>query len=155
MRIHLIAVGERMPAWVSSGYEEYRKRLGAECAVLLHEISPEKRTGSQPVAKVLQKEAQRIRAAIPRQSHVVALERTGKSWSTLDLADRLRTWLQGGQDVALLIGGPEGLGTELLQQTHEQWSLSPLTFPHALVRVMVAEQLYRAYSILKNHPYHK
>lgn len=155
MRIHLIAVGERMPAWVSSGYEEYRKRLGTECALHLHEIPPEKRTGSQPVAKILQKEAQRIRDAIPRHSHIVALERTGKSWSTLDLAERLRAWLQGGQDVVLLIGGPEGLDQELLQHSNAQWSLSPLTFPHALVRVMVAEQLYRAYSILKNHPYHK
>ena len=155
MRIHLIAVGERMPAWVATGFEEYRKRLGAECSLQLHEIPAEKRTTGQNIERLLQKEATRILAALPRDCHIVALERQGKSWSTTDLAEKLRQWLQSGRDVALLIGGPEGLASEVQQRAHEQWSLSALTFPHPLVRVMVAEQVYRAYSILKNHPYHK
>lgn len=155
MRIHLIAVGERMPAWVNTGFEEYRKRLGPECALQLHEIPTEKRSTGQDVTRLLQKEASRILAVLPRDCHVVALERQGKSWSTTELAGKLRQWLQSGRDVALLVGGPEGLAAEAQQRAQEQWSLSALTFPHPLVRVMVAEQVYRAYSILKNHPYHK
>jgi len=155
MRIHLIAVGERMPAWIHTGFEEYRKRLGPECSLQLHEIPAEKRSSGQDVTRLLQKEAARILAALPRDCHVVALERQGKSWSTTELADKLRQWMQSGRDVALLIGGPEGLASDAQQRAQEQWSLSALTFPHPLVRVMVAEQVYRAYSILKNHPYHK
>jgi 23S rRNA (pseudouridine1915-N3)-methyltransferase len=155
MRIYLIAVGERMPAWVTAGFEEYRKRLGPECMLQLVEIPPEKRGSNQNTLRILQKEADRIMAAVPRDCHIVALERQGKSWSTENLADKLRQWLQGGRDIALLIGGPEGLADEIRQRADELWSLSALTFPHPLVRVMVAEQVYRAYSILKNHPYHK
>lgn len=155
MRIHLIAVGEKMPAWVVTGFEEYRKRLGAECSLQLVEIAAEKRGSANNTQRVLTKEAQRLMAAIPRGAQVIALERQGKDWNTRELANRLQSWLQSGQDVALLVGGPEGLAPEVLQQANEQWSLSPLTFPHALVRILVAEQIYRAYSILKNHPYHK
>lgn len=155
MRIHLIAVGERMPAWVSTGFEEYRKRLGPECALHLVEIPPEKRTSGQSVPRILQKEAVRILEALPKDVYVVVLDRQGKSWSTSDLAGKLTNWLQLGRHIALIIGGPEGLATEVLQRADEKWSLSALTFPHPLVRVMVAEQVYRAYSILKNHPYHK
>lgn len=155
MRIHLIAVGERMPAWVNTGFDEYRKRLGPECPLQLIEIPPEKRTSGQTVPRILQKEANRILAALPKDVHVVALDRQGKSWSTADLAGKLTQWMQLGRDIALLVGGPEGLAAEVLQRADEKWSLSALTFPHPLVRVMVAEQVYRAYSILKNHPYHK
>ncbi len=155
MRIHLIAVGEKMPAWVVTGFEEYRKRLGVECSLQLVEIAAEKRGSATNTQRVLAKEAQRLLAAVPRGAHVIALERQGKDWSTRDLANRLQSWMQSGQDVVLLVGGPEGLAPEVLQQANEQWSLSPLTFPHAMVRIIVAEQIYRACSILKNHPYHK
>jgi 23S rRNA (pseudouridine1915-N3)-methyltransferase len=155
MRISLIAVGERMPAWVVTGFEEYRKRLGAECSLQLIEIAPEKRGSATNTQRVLAKEAQRLLAAVPRGAQMIALERQGQEWSTRDLANQLQSWMQSGHDMALLVGGPEGLAPEVLQQVKQQWSLSPLTFPHALVRVLVAEQIYRAYSILKNHPYHK
>ncbi|MBI3562733.1 MAG: 23S rRNA (pseudouridine(1915)-N(3))-methyltransferase RlmH [Gammaproteobacteria bacterium] len=155
MKLYLMAVGERMPAWINSGFDEYRKRLGAECGLQLIEIPPHKRTAGQPMEVALQKEAARLLQAIPRDSISIALDRLGKPWSTADLAKHFQGWLQSGQDVVLLIGGPEGLANEVLERVQLRWSLSALTFPHALVRVMVAEQLYRAYSILKNHPYHK
>ena len=144
-----------MPGWVVTGFDEYRKRLGPECTFQLIEIAAEKRGSATNTQRVLEKEGQRLLAAVPRGAIVIALERQGKEWSTRDLATRLQNWMQSGQDVVLLVGGPEGLAPEVLQQAKEKWSLSALTFPHALVRIIVAEQLYRAFSILKNHPYHK
>ncbi|MBF0257144.1 MAG: 23S rRNA (pseudouridine(1915)-N(3))-methyltransferase RlmH [Gammaproteobacteria bacterium] len=155
MLIHLIAVGNRMPAWVEQGYVEYAKRLPAECRLNLIEIAPAKRSKNPDIPRLMRDEAERIRAAIPKGSRVIALEVQGKTWSTDQLSARLADWLQQGSDLALLVGGADGLDATCRASADELWSLSPLTLPHPLVRVLLAEQLYRAWSILQHHPYHR
>jgi len=155
MRVHIIAMGDRMPAWVEQGYQEYAKRLGSELQLQLHELTAEKRGKSADVKRILQKEGERMLQAIPANCDVIALDREGQMLSTESLADKLQDWLGAGRDLAWLIGGPEGMSPACLQRAQLRLSFSPMTFPHPLVRVILAEQIYRAYSILKNHPYHK
>lgn len=155
MQIFLIAVGTKMPAWITQGYEEYVHRMPKSCRVILKEIAAEKRGKNSNIKAIQEKEATKIRQTIPSGSRVVALDVTGQSWSTEKLAKRLEDWMMGGQNIALMVGGPDGLTRELLSLADEKWSLSQLTFPHPLVRVVVAEQLYRAYSVTQNHPYHR
>lgn len=155
MRLQLTAVGTRMPAWVSAGYEEYARRMPRECRLELREIAPGKRGHGGDGARNMRDEAGRIRAAVPKGARVVALEVGGARWSTEDLSARLGRWLGEGRDVALLVGGPDGLDPELSSEADDRWSLSPLTLPHPLVRVVVAEQLYRAWTLLSGHPYHR
>lgn len=155
MNIHLIAVGERMPAWVQQGYAEYAKRLPPECALRLIEIAPGRRSKGSDPARAIQEEGERMLAALPKGALVVALDERGREWSTLELAGQLRNWLQDGRDVALLVGGPDGLAPPCRSRAAQAWSLSRLTLPHPLVRIVVAEQLYRAWSVLQNHPYHR
>ncbi len=144
-----------MPGWVKTGYQEYARRLPPECRLNLIEIAPGKRGKNADIARAVRDEGERMLAAIPKDTHVVALDVRGTQWSTAQLSAQLQSWLQGGRDVALLIGGPEGLAEPCLTRAAVKWSLSPLTLPHALVRVVAAEQLYRAWSILKHHPYHR
>lgn len=155
MQIHLIAVGDRMPGWVQEGYAEYAKRLPPECALRLVEIPAGRRGRHADIARAMRDEADRMLAAIPKGAAVIALEVGGRSWSTAQLAGRLEAWMGSGRDLALLVGGPDGLGEAARAAAGQQWSLSPLTLPHPLVRVVLAEQLYRAWSILRNHPYHR
>ncbi len=155
MNIHLIAVGDKMPGWVQEGYQLYARRMPPECALRLIEIPAAKRGKGADVARILRDESKRLVAAIPKGAAVVALEVGGRSWSTEQLAARLGDWLAGGRDLALLVGGPEGLSDEARAAAGQLWSLSPLTLPHPLVRVVIAEQLYRAWSILHGHPYHR
>ncbi|MCB1803334.1 MAG: 23S rRNA (pseudouridine(1915)-N(3))-methyltransferase RlmH [Gammaproteobacteria bacterium] len=155
MQIHLIAVGDKMPRWVQDGYDEYAKRMPAECTLRLVEIAPGKRGKNADIARILRGETERLLAAIPKGARVIALEVGGSSWSTDQLATQLDDWMGSGRDLALLVGGPEGLGDAARAAADQQWSLSPLTLPHPLVRVLLAEQLYRAWSILRNHPYHR
>ncbi len=155
MQIQLISVGNKMPSWVQQGYEEYARRLPKECELLLKEITPGKRTKNSDVARIVRDEGDRMIAAIAKGMHVVTLDVPGKPWSTPDLSQAMQRWLESGQDVALLVGGPEGLSDSVKQMARESWSLSKLTFPHPLVRIVVAEQIYRAWSILQNHPYHR
>ncbi|MEQ1738328.1 MAG: 23S rRNA (pseudouridine(1915)-N(3))-methyltransferase RlmH [Methyloglobulus sp.] len=155
MQIHLISVGNRMPGWVKSGYDEYAKRLPRECELLLKEIPPGQRGKNCDVARTIKDEGERMNAAIPAGSHVVALDLSGKAWTTPELAVSLNRWLESGKHIALLIGGPDGLADSVKSRASEFWCLSALTFPHPLVRIIVAEQLYRAWSILHNHPYHR
>lgn len=158
MRLHLIAVGKRPPAWVEQGYQEFAKRLPAQCAPGLIEIAPGRGSGKIRGAdreRLLREEGERVLAAIPAGSRVIALEVLGNLWSTEELAERLRQWLGEGRDVTLLVGGAEGLSSACRKRADELWSLSRLTLPHALVRIVVAEQLYRAWSILQHHPYHR
>lgn len=152
MRILLIATGERMPGWVQQGYQEYAKRLPPECGLHLTEIT---RGKGASVARAIHDEGERMVAAIPRGSRVIALEVDGRPWRTEELAQRLEEWMRSGGDIALLVGGPDGLSPACRARANEQWSLSPLTLPHPLVRIVLAEQLYRAWSILKGHPYHR
>jgi 23S rRNA (pseudouridine1915-N3)-methyltransferase len=155
MNIHLIAVGDKMPRWVQEGYQEYARRLPPECALKLTEISARHRGKNADIVRITRDEGRQMLEAIPKGSRVIALEVSGRSWSTEDLSRQLENWMAGGQDIALLVGGPEGLAAECRARADQLWSLSPLTLPHPLVRVVVAEQLYRAWSILRNHPYHR
>ena len=155
VNIHLIAVGDRMPRWVQDGYHEYAKRLPAECALHLVEIAPCKRGRHADVVRITRDESARLMAAVPKGAVLVALEVAGRAWSTEQLAVKLQQWMQSGRDLALLVGGPDGLGDEVREAASQHWSLSPLTLPHPLVRVVLAEQLYRAWSILRGHPYHR
>jgi 23S rRNA (pseudouridine1915-N3)-methyltransferase len=155
MQINLISVGNRMPGWVQQGYDEYAKRLPRECELVLKEIAPGKRGKNSDVVRIVKEEGERMIAAIPQSAFILALDISGKQWTTPELAQGMQRWLDTGQHIALLVGGPEGLAESVKQLARESWSLSKLTFPHPLVRVMVAEQLYRAWSILHNHPYHR
>jgi len=155
MKIYLLAIGTKMPAWVTQGYNEYASRLPAKCSLHLKEIPAEKRTKNSNIPAIKVKESEKLVASIPSNSRIVALDVKGASWSTEKLATRLQDWMMSGQDVTLLIGGPEGLTPEILTMANERWSLSSLTFPHPLVRVVLAEQIYRAYTITENHPYHR
>ncbi|MCB1797937.1 MAG: 23S rRNA (pseudouridine(1915)-N(3))-methyltransferase RlmH [Gammaproteobacteria bacterium] len=155
MQIHLIAVGDKMPRWVQDGFNEYAKRLPAECALRLTEVAAGKRGKNADIPRIIRDESERLLAAVPRGATAVALEVGGTSWSTEQLAAQLDTWMNSGQDLALLVGGPDGLGAEVRAAAAQLWSLSALTLPHPLVRVVLAEQLYRAWSILRNHPYHR
>ena len=155
MQIHLIAVGNRMPGWVSQGYEEFARRMPPECRLNLIEIPAAKRTKAADIKRLLVQDGERMLEALPKNVLVVALDVNGHRWDTEQLAQQLEAWMHEGRDVALLVGGPEGLAPACRQQAERSWSLSPLTFPHPLVRIIVAEQLYRATTILKHHPYHK
>ncbi len=155
MRIQIIAVGERMPGWVQQGYQEYIKRIASGITISLTEISAEKRGKSSNTQTILVKEAQRMLQAVAKNHYVIALDKGGQSCSTEMLADKIRGWQQDGTNISFLIGGPEGMTAELLQKAQTKMSFSAMTFPHPIIRVMLAEQLYRAYSIINNHPYHK
>jgi 23S rRNA (pseudouridine1915-N3)-methyltransferase len=155
MQINLITIGNRMPSWVQQGYDDYAKRLPRECELVLKEIPAGKRGKNSDIARITKEEGERMIATLPQSTHIVTLDLAGKSWTTPELADALQRWLANGQSVSLLVGGPEGLANEVKQLARESWSLSKLTFPHPLVRIVVAEQLYRAWSILHNHPYHR
>lgn len=155
MRIELIAVGKRMPAWVTAGFKEYAARLPAHCGLHLVEVNSYKRSKNADAARAVTTEGERLLQAVPGGAWIVALERTGPAWSTAQLAQQLAGWLQAGRDVALLVGGPDGLAQPCLARADACWSLSALTLPHPLVRVIVAEQIYRAWSLLQGHPYHR
>lgn len=155
MKILILAVGSRMPAWVDAAVGEYVKRMGRELPVELVEIRAASREGGVPAARAMAQEARGLRAALPRGAHLVALDERGADITTKGLSQRLEKWMSEGADVAFLIGGPDGLDPELKAAAGESLRLSSLTLPHALVRVLLAEQLYRAMSVLKNHPYHR
>jgi 23S rRNA (pseudouridine1915-N3)-methyltransferase len=155
MQIHIIAVGSRMPEWVETAYREYAKRLPRHCRLVLHEIPAARRPKGADLKRLIATEGERVLAAVPKGCRVIALERTGRSLSTAELAEKLQFWMVEGIDSALLIGGPEGLAQTCLKRAAEVWSLSALTLAHPLVRVVLAEQLYRAWSIINKLPYHR
>lgn len=155
MRVSVVAVGTRMPGWVMDGVGEYRKRLPPDLQLEVREIPLGQRGRNADVARALRQEGQQMLAAVPDRDTVVALDVRGKSISTEQLAERLATWRMQGDNVSLLVGGPDGLAMDCLARAAERWSLSALTLPHPLVRVLLAEQLYRAWTINANHPYHR
>jgi 23S rRNA (pseudouridine1915-N3)-methyltransferase len=155
VRIHLVAVGTRMPGWVDHGYAEYARRLPRTMPLHLTEIASAPRGRGRRTAAAKDAEGKRTLAALAPSAHVVALDEGGAPWSTRELAGFLERRMQAGTDLALLIGGPDGLGASCLERADARWSLSALTLPHGLVRIIVAEQLYRAWSLLGNHPYHR
>ena len=155
MKLSVLAVGHRMPAWVTAGYEEYARRMPREMPLQLKELKPAQRSSAGDTARWLQTEAERINAAAPAGLLRVVLDEHGRSFPTRMLAEHLERWRGDGRDVAFIIGGADGLAPELKAGAGLLWSLSPLTLPHGLVRVMLAEQLYRAASLLAGHPYHR
>ncbi|QIK80198.1 23S rRNA (pseudouridine(1915)-N(3))-methyltransferase RlmH [Lysobacter sp. HDW10] len=155
MKAHLIAVGEKPPAWVSEGFEDFRKRLSHNLPLHLHEVTPGIRGKGRDAVRATYEEGQRVLEHIPKGAWVVALDGPGKPWSSEQLAQRMAHWRGQGRDLVFLIGGPEGHADEVRARADESWSLGPLTLPHMLARVVLAEQLYRACSMLANHPYHR
>ncbi|MFT0532277.1 23S rRNA (pseudouridine(1915)-N(3))-methyltransferase RlmH [Castellaniella hirudinis] len=155
MKLRIYAVGHRMPAWVQDAWQDYSKRMPRDCLVELHEIRPEPRTSGKTPTQLMQAEAQRIEAALPATAWRVILDEHGQDLGTRDLARHLEAWRAAGQDIALIVGGPDGLDPALKSTARQTLRLSSLTLPHPLVRVLLAEQLYRAWSILAGHPYHR
>jgi 23S rRNA (pseudouridine1915-N3)-methyltransferase len=154
VRLVIVAVGQRVPDWAQTAWDDYAKRFPHELKVELKAVKTEPR-GSKTVEQLYAAERKRIEEAIPKGARVVALDERGTSLRTTALAERLKEWQLGGGDVALVIGGPDGLDPEFRQAAHERVRLSDLTLPHAMVRVLLIEQLYRAWSINANHPYHR
>ncbi|MDH5649709.1 MAG: 23S rRNA (pseudouridine(1915)-N(3))-methyltransferase RlmH [Gammaproteobacteria bacterium] len=155
MRIRVIAVGKQMPAWVDAAFETYQKRVSGQFQLMLHEVQAVKRTKNSDLERVAREEGQRILAAIPEGYCMIALERIGKSVDSQQLAGALAKYQGDGENLAIVIGGAEGLDPSCLEKAREVWSLSALTMAHPVVRVVLAEQLYRACTILQNHPYHR
>ena len=155
MVIHFITVGQKMPKWVQEGYAEYAKRMPKACSIKLIELPMAQRGKTNSVDKMKAEEAKRILEAIPKGARMIILDEHGKQVTTKGLAEKLEEWLGGGQDVALIVGGPDGLQKELIDQAQWKWGLSNLTLPHPMVRILVIEQLYRAWSVINNHPYHR
>lgn len=155
MRLLVVAVGTRQPAWIDAGFEEYAARMPREARIELVEIKAEKRASGRTVSQLLAQESARIRAALPRACRVVALDERGEMLTTLEFARRLAGWMAGGTDVAFLVGSADGLDPLLKEGAELRLGLSAMTLPHGLARVLLAEQLYRAVSALHNHPYHR
>lgn len=157
MRITVVAVGQRQPAWAQAAVDDYLGRFPADFKVELKEVKAEARSGkgNEPVARLMAAEAARIRAAVPAHGRIVALDERGADWTTEQLASRLGRWRDDGVQPVFVIGGPDGLDPALKADAHVTLRLSSLTLPHALARVVLAEQLYRAWSMLANHPYHR
>jgi 23S rRNA (pseudouridine1915-N3)-methyltransferase len=151
VRAFLIAVGERMPLWVREGFAEYARRLSRELPLELIEVAAK----SRDPARAMSEEGAALLAAIPKGAHVVALDGRGKAWSSEELAQQLARWRMQGKDLTFLIGGADGLASTVLERADQKWSLGPATLPHPLVRIVVVEQIYRAASLLANHPYHR
>ncbi|HEX6720181.1 MAG TPA: 23S rRNA (pseudouridine(1915)-N(3))-methyltransferase RlmH [Burkholderiaceae bacterium] len=155
MRLLIVAVGQRQPAWARDAYDEFAKRLPPECRLELIEVKAEPRSGGKTAAQMMAAESARLSAAAPPRARRVALDERGARLTTQQLSDRLRAWRDDGRDVVLWIGGPDGLDPALRSGAEETLRLSDLTLPHALARVLLAEALYRAWSVLAGHPYHR
>ena len=155
MKLWLVTVGHKMPDWITAGFNEYAKRMPREAKIELLEIKPEPRTTGKNVAQLMEAEAQRILAALPQGALRIALDERGVAWTTRQLADRMQQWMGEGRDVAFIIGGADGLHESVKKGAQQLLALSAMTLPHGMVRVLLAEQLYRAYSLLHNHPYHR
>jgi 23S rRNA (pseudouridine1915-N3)-methyltransferase len=154
VRLRVVAVGTRMPRWVNEGFREYAGRMPRECPLELHEVAPGRRVRSEGPARAIATEGKRLLAA-SEDCMRVCLDVGGNAVDTAGLTRIFANWLQDGQHVSLLVGGPDGMAAECLEAARWRWSLSPLTLPHGLVRVLVAEQLYRAWTVLSGHPYHR
>lgn len=154
MKLRIISVGHKMPSWVETACAEYIKRMPREATVEIIDIKPEKRAAGNSTENIQLIEAKRILEAVGKD-FCVALDERGQEVTTFQLADKFKDWQSSGRDVALIIGGADGLHISIKQKTDWLWGLSKLTLPHAMVRVLLAEQLYRAHSVITNHPYHR
>ncbi|MBI1887816.1 MAG: 23S rRNA (pseudouridine(1915)-N(3))-methyltransferase RlmH [Nitrosomonadales bacterium] len=155
MKLLIVSVGHKMPDWITAGFNEYARRMPREAKIELLEIKPEPRTTGKTMAQIMEAEAQRILAALPQSSLRIALDERGAQPTTRQLAAQMQDWMRAGRDVAFIIGGADGLHESVKRAAQQMMALSSLTLPHAMVRVLLAEQLYRAHSLLHNHPYHR
>ncbi|MFZ3019770.1 MAG: 23S rRNA (pseudouridine(1915)-N(3))-methyltransferase RlmH [Gallionella sp.] len=155
MKLLIVSVGHKMPDWITAGYNEYAKRMPREAKIELVEVKPEPRTTGKTTAQIMEAEAQRILAALPQSCLRIALDERGAQPTTKQLAAQMQDWMREGRDVAFIVGGADGLHDTVKQAAQNLMALSALTLPHAMVRVLLAEQLYRAHSLLHNHPYHR
>ncbi|MFS2116399.1 23S rRNA (pseudouridine(1915)-N(3))-methyltransferase RlmH [Herbaspirillum frisingense] len=155
MQLVIAAVGHKMPAWIETGFQEYAKRMPPECRIILKEIKPVERSGSRTAETVMAQEREKIEAALPKGARVIALDERGRDWTSVQLSQQLVQWQQNGRDVAFVIGGADGLDPGFKAGADTLIRISSMTLPHGMVRVMLAEQLYRAWSITQNHPYHR
>jgi 23S rRNA (pseudouridine1915-N3)-methyltransferase len=155
MKLLIVSVGHKMPGWITAGFNEYVKRMPREAQIVLQEIKPEPRTTGKTTAQIMEIEAQRIAAALPQNCRRIALDEHGAQPTTKQLATQMQDWMREGCDVAFIIGGADGLHSSVKQSAQQMMALSALTLPHAFVRVLLAEQLYRAHSLMHNHPYHR
>ena len=155
MQLLVAAVGQRMPGWVNEAWTEYSRRMPPGMALNLREISLAKRSKNADTIRLTAVESRAMYAAMPNRARVIALDVKGQAWSTEKLAARMEQWMGDGRDVGFMIGGPEGIDEDIMKKADDRWSLGPLTLPHPLVRVVLAEQLYRAWTITQNHPYHR
>jgi 23S rRNA (pseudouridine1915-N3)-methyltransferase len=155
MKLIIVSVGHKMPDWITAGFNEYTKRMPREARIELLEIKPEPRTTGKTTMQIMEAEAQRILAALPQNCLRIALDQRGIQPTTRQLAAQMQDWMRAGRDVAFIIGGADGLHESVKQAAQQLLALSALTLPHAVVRVLLAEQLYRAHSLMHNHPYHR
>jgi 23S rRNA (pseudouridine1915-N3)-methyltransferase len=155
MQLIIAAVGHKMPAWITAGFDEYVKRMPPECRIVLKEVKPQERSSNMPAQLAMQIERTRIEAVLPKGARIVALDERGQDPSSVQLSQHLQKWRGDGRDVVFIIGGADGLDPELKNRADQLMRLSSLTLPHGMVRVLLAEQLYRAWSISQNHPYHR
>ncbi len=155
MKLLILAVGHKMPSWITEGFSEYAKRMPREAKIELVEIKPEPRSSGKSPAQIMEAEAQRIRAALPASALCIALDERGATPTTKQLSQQMQDWMRQGRDVAFIIGGADGLHESVKHQAQHLMALSVLTLPHGMVRVLLAEQLYRAHSLMHNHPYHR
>lgn len=155
MQIEIIAIGKRMPPWVDEAFDDYQSRLAHGLKIRLKALDATRRTATVGAKRGRDEESHRLLAGVQIGARIICLDEHGKNWSTQELSTQLADWLQQGQPVSLLIGGADGMNRDCLQQAEKTWSLSALTLPHPLVRVVVIEQIYRAWSLLNNLPYHR
>ncbi len=155
MQLMIVAVGHKMPAWIATGFEEYAKRMPPECRLTLKEVKPVERTGGNTAAWAMAQERSRIEAVLPKGVRIIALDEHGKDCTSVQLSQKWMQWQQDGRDIAFIIGGADGLDAQFKEKADGLIRLSSLTMPHGMVRVLLAEQLYRAWSITQNHPYHR
>jgi 23S rRNA (pseudouridine1915-N3)-methyltransferase len=155
MKLLILAVGNKMPSWITEGFNEYTKRMPREAKIELVEIKPEPRTTGKNIPQIMEAEAQRIRAALPGNALLIALDERGIHLTTKQLTQQMKDWMGGGRDVVFIIGGADGLHESIRASANQLLALSAMVLPHGMVRVLLAEQLYRAHSLLHNHPYHR
>ena len=156
MKIYLVTIGNRMPGWVEEGTHEYQKRLPGNFELIVKALPLAKRTkSSSDIKKICESEGKSLLKAVSPDHHLIALDVTGKVHSTKSMAERFRSVMESGRNISMIVGGPDGLSSECLEAANEIWSLSALTLPHTVVRIVVAEQVYRAWSVLNGHPYHR
>lgn len=155
MQLIIVAVGHKMPSWIETGFGEYAKRMPAECRIVLKEIKPVERSGGKTAEAAMLAESARIDAALPKGARIIALDEHGKDVTSVQLSQHIVEWQRDGRDCAFIIGGADGLDAQFKARADLMMRISSLTLPHGMVRVLLAEQLYRAWSITQNHPYHR